>query len=130
MKERVLIFVDDNDILEVCTIVLESNGFEVLTHKNCEEILDKVSAFMPDVILMDNRIPPLGGIRASQEIRTSIAFKDLPIVFFSANRDVAGLAKEAGADYFIEKPFDLDDLVDLINKACDDGAPGEGEIGF
>ena len=130
MKKRVLIFDDDEDILEVCTIVLETNGFEVLTQNNCEEIVRKLSAFAPDVILMDNKIPPLGGIQASQEIRASAKFKDLPIVFFSANQDVRGLAKEAGAEYFIEKPFDLDRLVDLIDQACDDGAPREGEIGF
>jgi len=130
MKKRVLIFDDDEDILEVCTIVLEANGFEVLAQSNCEEIISRISSFSPDVILMDNKIPPLGGIRASRDIKASPGLKDLPIVFFSANRNVAELAEAAGADYFIEKPFDLDKLVGLIDKACDDGAPLEGEMGF
>jgi FixJ family two-component response regulator len=46
----------------------------------------------------------------------------MPIVFFSANQDVARLAKDAGADHFIEKPFDLDALVAILDKAIMAGA--------
>jgi hypothetical protein len=60
MKKRVLIFDDDEAILEVRAIVLETNGFEAVTQNNCEDILKKVEASAPDVILMDNKIPPLG----------------------------------------------------------------------
>ena len=116
-SKRVLIFDDDADILEVCSIVLESSGFEVLMQNNCEGVIGKLEQAAPDVVLMDNKIPPLGGIQASRDIRASAAFAHVPIVFFSANQDVARLAKEAGADYFIEKPFDLDKLVELIRQA-------------
>lgn len=125
MKKRVLIFDDDADILEVCSIVLEASDFEVAMQRSCEDIIFKVQDFGPDVILMDNKIAPLGGIRASQEIRASAEYAGLPIVFFSANQDVAGLAAEAGADYFIEKPFDLDVLVRLINQACNEAGSVE-----
>jgi len=117
MKEKVLIFDDDADILEVCTIVLETNGFEVITQKNCEDILAKIDLHTPDVLLMDNKIPPLGGIEACRTIRASAEHAGLPIVFFSANQDVGRLAKEAGADTFIEKPFDLDALVSILHRA-------------
>ncbi len=122
MKQKVLIFDDDADILEVCTIVLETNGFEVGTQKNCEDILAKIDRYTPDVLLMDNKIPPHGGIPACRTIRGSAEHAGLPIVFFSANQDVARLAAEAGADYFIEKPFDLDALVSTLHKAIASGA--------
>jgi DNA-binding response OmpR family regulator len=117
MNEKVLIFDDDADILEVCTIVLETNGFTVSTQKDCEEILSTIDRYTPDVLLMDNKIPPHGGIEACRTIRDSAEHADLPIVFFSANQDVARLAAEAGADHFIEKPFDLDALVSTLRKA-------------
>ena len=117
MKKRVLIFDDDEAILEVCAIVLETNGFETVTQNSCEDILKKVEACAPDVILMDNKIPPLGGVRAVRVIRDSPAHSGLPIVFFSANQDVARLAAEAGADQYIEKPFDLDALVMVLRLA-------------
>jgi two-component system cell cycle response regulator DivK len=118
MKKRVMIFDDDADILEVCSIVLEASNFEVAMQSSCEDIIVKVQEFGPDVILLDNKIAPIGGVRASQEIRASADYASLPIVFFSANQDVARLAAEAGADYFIEKPFDLDVLVGMISRAC------------
>ncbi len=117
MKKRVLIFDDDEAILEVCAIVLETNGFETVKQNNCEDILKKVDACSPDVILMDNKIPPMGGVRASRIIRASPGHAQLPIVFFSANQDVAKLAAEAGADQYIEKPFDLDTLVAMLRQA-------------
>jgi len=118
MKKKVLIFDDDADILEVCSIVLGSNGFEVATQGNCEDLIKKVLAFEPDVVLMDNKIPPLGGIASTREIKSNPVFRQLPIVYFSANQDIARLAAEAGADFYIEKPFDLDDLVFLLQRAC------------
>ncbi|MBS1659671.1 MAG: response regulator [Bacteroidetes bacterium] len=118
MKKRVLIFDDDADILEVCTIVLETSGFEVVALGSCEDVVGKVREASPDVVLLDNKIPPVGGISAARELKGSEEFGRLPIVFFSANQDVARLAVEAGADYFIEKPFDLDRLVGLITRAC------------
>jgi DNA-binding response OmpR family regulator len=120
--ERVLIFDDDADILEVCTIVLKTHGFEVITEKNCEDIVAKIDLYTPDVLLMDNKIPPLGGIQACRAVRASIAHAGLPIVFFSANQDVARLADEAGADHFIEKPFDLDALISMLHSAITAGA--------
>jgi len=118
MKKKVLIFDDDADILEVCSIVLASNGFEVATQGNCEDLLQKVRDCAPDVVLMDNKIPPLGGIASTREIKSTPAGRRLPVVYFSANQDIARLAAEAGADFYIEKPFDLDDLVFLLQQAC------------
>jgi DNA-binding response OmpR family regulator len=125
MKQKVLIFDDDADILEVCTIVLETNGFDVTTQKNCEDILEKIDRYMPDVLLMDNKLPPSGGIEACRTIRASTGHTRLPIVFFSANQDVARLAGEAGADHFIEKPFDLDILIAMLRKAISAGATAQ-----
>jgi two-component system cell cycle response regulator DivK len=122
MKQKVLIFDDDADILEVCTIVLETNGFEVTTEKNCEDVLAKIDRYTPDVLLMDNKIPPAGGIEACRTIRRSLEYAALPIVFFSANQDVARLAGDAGVDHFIEKPFDLDMLITTLRKAITAGA--------
>ena len=119
--KKVLIFDDDADILEVCAIVLETNGFAVTTESNCEDLLRKVLNCEPDVVLMDNKIPPVGGIAATQEIKAASAWRNLPIVYFSANQDIARLAAEAGADVYIEKPFDLDELVLLLQRACAGG---------
>ena len=116
MTKKVLICDDDTDILSICTYILEKQGFEVTTSVHCNNILDIVKGVQPNVILMDNWIPDAGGIVASQTIKNSDEFKNIPIVYFSANNDIKALAAKAGADAFLPKPFDLEELENIIKE--------------
>ena len=73
----------------------------------------------PDVILMDNWIPDSGGIVASRTIKSNEELQHIPIVYFSANNDIKALAQEAGADAFLAKPFDLEELEKIIEGLMD-----------
>lgn len=114
MKKRVLICDDDPDILFICSYVFEKQGCEVNTSTHCNNIIEMVSEVKPDIILMDNWIPDTGGIVASRTIKSHDNFKNIPIVYFSANNDIKALAQQAGADAFLAKPFDLEELEKLI----------------
>lgn len=109
-----MIFDDDKDILSICTFLLRRLGWEVSSSANCDRIVDKVSAENPDVILMDNWIPEEGGIVATRLLKEHDTLKKIPVIYFSANRDVEALAKEAGADSYIQKPFDVKELEKMI----------------
>jgi DNA-binding response OmpR family regulator len=119
MLNRVLIFDDDTDLLEVCSIILKSKNFEVNGCSKCNELIREVENFDPNVILMDNWIPDTGGIRATQLIKQNDKWKKVPVIFFSANNNVQELAREAGADYFLQKPFEIDELEALVLKAVE-----------
>ncbi|RCH55638.1 response regulator [Mucilaginibacter hurinus] len=114
--KKIILFDDDDDILSICTYILEEQGWEVHTFGNCNEIIDKVSGIMPDVILMDNWIPDTGGIEATQRLKADNNLKHIPVIYFSANSDIQSLAKDAGAETYLAKPFDLEELEDVINK--------------
>jgi DNA-binding NtrC family response regulator len=114
--KTIAIFDDDEDILSICTLVLEEKGWEVSTFTDCTDIINKVNAVSPDVILMDNWIPDVGGIIATRQIKSSAALKNIPVIYFSANSNIQALTQEAGADTFLAKPFDIDQLVGIINK--------------
>ncbi|MXV16924.1 response regulator [Hufsiella ginkgonis] len=116
MGKRILIFDDDIDILSICSYILEEQGWEVHTSTNCNNIVDKVSGVGPDVILMDNWIPDSGGIVATQTIKKQPDLKNIPVIYFSANNDIQTLATQAGADTFLSKPFDIDELENVINR--------------
>lgn len=79
----------------------------------------EVRTIKPDVILMDNWIPQTGGIAATQTIKKEEDLKNIPVIYFSANNDIEVLAREAGADTYIAKPFDLDDLEALIKNTME-----------
>ncbi len=115
MPKKVLIFDDDEDILAICTYILEEQGWEVSTFSNCNNVIEKVESIMPEVILMDNWIPDSGGILATQTIKQQEKLKHIPVVYFSANNDIKTLAQQAGADSFLAKPFDLEELENIVN---------------
>ena len=112
---KIIIFDDDEDILSICNYVLHEQGWEVHTFTDCNNIAEKVSGIMPNVILMDNWIPDVGGITATKTLKSTEKLKDIPVIYFSANSDIQLLANQAGAETYLAKPFDLDELERIIN---------------
>jgi DNA-binding NtrC family response regulator len=114
--KKIVIFDDDEDILSICAYILEEQGWEVHTFTDCNNIIEKVLPLMPSVILMDNWIPDVGGIVATQSLKNDEKLKNIPVVYFSANSDIQLLADHAGAETYLAKPFDLDELEKTINN--------------
>jgi len=118
MSKKVIIYDDDSDLLEVCSMILEAKNFVVVTKDKCTEILKDIKEHHPDVILMDNWIPDIGGVKATRLVKDSVSFGHIPVIFFSANNNVNELAVEAGADYFLQKPFDISELENIVVNAA------------
>ena len=121
MNKRVLILDDDIDILQICTIVLKKKGFDVQTLNNSSQVVSQVLSYQPDVIVMDNWIPGPGGVEATRLLKQDPATQDIPVIFFSANSNVTQLAREARADYFLQKPFDITELEGIVQMAITQG---------
>ena len=113
---KIIIFDDDEDILSICSYVLEEQGWEVHGFTDCNNVAEKVSGIQPDVILMDNWIPDAGGIIATQTLKSSEKLKNIPVIYFSANSDIQLLASHAGAESYLAKPFDLHQLEQVIRS--------------
>jgi DNA-binding NtrC family response regulator len=114
--KKIIIFDDDEDILSICTYILEEQGWNVSTFTNCNDIVERVTTVSPDVILMDNWIPDEGGIIATQALKRHEELKSIPVIYFSANSDIQLLADHAGAESYLAKPFDLEELEKVINN--------------
>jgi two-component system cell cycle response regulator DivK len=115
-QKKIIIFDDDEDILSICSYILEEQEWEVHTFTDCNNIVEKVLPIAPDVILMDNWIPDAGGIVATQTLKKSEELKHIPVIYFSANSDIQILAGHAGAQTYLAKPFDLEDLERVISN--------------
>ncbi len=101
----------------MCSIILSARNFEVINKDNCNGILEDIDTHNPDVILMDNWIPDIGGVRAIQIVKESPAHQGVPVILFTANNNIQELAQEAGADYALQKPFDIAELEQLVINA-------------
>jgi len=114
--KRILIFDDDKSILDVFTIIFSENGYEVEVSETSHNIIERVADFRPHLILMDNWIPDIGGIEAVKLLRNHREFKDIPVIYISANSDINTLAKKAEADDYLAKPFELQILEKKVEK--------------
>lgn len=117
-EKRIILFDDDKDILTICSYILQSLGWTVFTMDNCNNIIEKIEETQPDVIVMDNWVPDTGGIVATQTIKAHPVFRNIPVIFFSANHDIKNLSEQAGADTYIMKPFDIKQFEQVINSVC------------
>ncbi len=117
-KKKIVIFDDDEDILSICNYILEEQGWEVHTFTDCNTITERISGIMPNVILMDNWIPDIGGILATQTLKNTDLLKNIPVIYFSANSDIQLLANHAGAETYLAKPFDLTELQRVISTVA------------
>ncbi len=115
-KKKILIFDDDTTILEVITIIFEENGFQVEISETSHDILERVADYRPDVILMDNWIPKIGGVEATRLLKSHEEFRKIPVIYVTANNDIVALARQAQADDYVAKPFNLDDLEEKVAK--------------
>ena len=119
-KIRVAIFEDNRYLRESLFKLLEtSDQFTCVgAFAHCERVIENIEETQPDVILMDNWIPDIGGVKAIRLLKSYPQFSQIPVIFFSANNNVGELAKEAGADYSLQKPFDISELEELVSSAA------------
>lgn len=112
-KKQCVLVVDDNPrVLRFIEIGLKLHGFDVLTTVSGEEALSLVKSSPPDIILLDIIMSGMDGFEVLRGLRD---FKRLPVIAFSASSDNYYEAMQLGADDFITKPFDPDDLMRRIN---------------
>jgi two-component system KDP operon response regulator KdpE len=112
-KKKVLLVDDEQAILRVIGIKLRISGYDVLTASRGQEALDLVKTNSPDIILLDVIMPGINGFKVLENLRT---FSELPVIVFSARPENAQKALSLGANDFLSKPFNPDDLVKRIKR--------------
>lgn len=113
---KILLVDDDLDHLSICKLILTNRGFNILVLWNTDVLLEVVKDFLPDLIFMDHRMPHRDGIQSTRLLKGNDATKGIPIVYFSGVEHAEQYAKEAGADGFLPKPFNVDMLLATINR--------------
>lgn len=113
---RILIAEDEPDIRELVAFTLRFAGHEVTTASNGEEALHQALQVIPDLILMDVRMPKMTGYDACRAMKLEPAIKEIPVVFLSAKGQDSEIQTgiEAGAEDYLLKPFAPDQLVERV----------------
>jgi len=115
---RVLVIEDEAGLRTVVARVLEHAGYQVTTAANGLVALSVLDGDVPDVILLDLSMPIMDGFefRAQQLLIPHLA--TIPVIVVSGDKDLAAKASALRPRAWLAKPFDLDEVVDIVAEAC------------
>ncbi|MDT7043638.1 response regulator [Candidatus Nitronereus thalassa] len=118
MKSKILLVEDDEKIIKALTIRLKSQGYDVVVAFDAVMATAQAMQHHPDIILLDISMPGGTGFTVAERLKDSSLTTDIPVIFLTASKE-PGLrerAKELGALGYLEKPFEAQDLLTLIQK--------------
>jgi DNA-binding response OmpR family regulator len=117
-QKKILVVDDEVDLVETLRFPLEMEGFNVLVSYNGEDALNQARKENPDLILLDLMLPKLDGYKVCRLLKFDERYKHIPILMLTAKTQEKDklLGKETGADEYITKPFDIDELMKKIKS--------------
>lgn len=119
-KKRILVADDDPSILDVLEIMLaEIGGYLVETTASGNSVLE-LEDNLPDLILLDLWMSGMDGREICTKLKSQDNTKTIPVIIFSANRDIQTIAETAGADDYIAKPFQMNELLEKVRNCISD----------
>jgi DNA-binding response OmpR family regulator len=112
--KRILIIEDEQDIVDIATMILEDEGYEVCSFSEFLGYESKVNDCHADLVLLDLNLRGYHGKDICKYIKTHEHLKKTSVVLMSANKDIKEIKEEAGADAYICKPFDLSHFIQTV----------------
>jgi DNA-binding response OmpR family regulator len=116
MNKKVLIIEDEPIIAEMMCILLEVEGYKVISLADTGMARRKLHAKEVGLVMLDLGLKGEGGQSMCAYIKGHDDLKDIPVILVSANMDIQKIKDECGADDHIEKPFDLTNFMNKVNR--------------
>ncbi len=115
--KKILIVDDEQDIVESLKFVLESNDYTCYCAYNGEDGLRLAKEIVPDLMILDVMMPKINGYKISRLLKFDSKYKNIPILMVTARSQEEDklIGEETGADEYITKPFEIDEVVDKVN---------------
>ncbi|WP_295674305.1 response regulator [uncultured Mucilaginibacter sp.] len=119
MAKKILVIDDDKDIRDLIVYILTEEAYEVISSAD-GKILKYLHKHNPDLILMDNWLTDwksdATGQQLSKQLKTNPATSHIPIIIISAVSNIKQVAEDGLANFYLAKPFDVAELIALVNK--------------
>lgn len=108
----VLVADDDPNVATLVSAILKRDSYEIITAQNGDEVLSKINAFKPDIVLLDLKMPGPDGYAICRRIRAAQQTRNIPVIILSgvSGTEAKVTCMDMGADDFITKPFDAREL--------------------
>jgi DNA-binding response OmpR family regulator len=117
-KKKILVVDDEVDLVKTIQFALELEGYKVLVSYNGEDALNQARKENPDLILLDIMLPKLDGYKVCRLLKFDEQYKHIPILMMTAKTQEKDklMGKETGANEYITKPFDMEELMEKVKK--------------
>jgi CheY-like chemotaxis protein len=119
---KVLVVDDDRDLADVCSLVLATEGYETGIACNGIEAVEAINNENADVVLLDIKMPLLDGLSVCKMVKENPSTSRLPVIIMSASEMLLQEAGDVSADAVIAKPFDIDILIETVNRLAPAGS--------
>jgi DNA-binding response OmpR family regulator len=115
MKKKVVVVEDDESIRDILQIILEREGYSTINCRDGYGIFNG-TVEVADVYIIDRQLSGADGLEVCKYLKQHESTNNVPIIILSATPGIEHIAKSAGADAFIEKPFSKKHLIDTVEK--------------
>ena len=117
-NKKVLIVDDEQDIVETLRFMLESEGINCLVAYDGEEALNLAKSELPDLMILDVMLPKINGYKICRLLKFDAKYKNIPILMVTARSqdEDKAIGQETGADEYITKPFEINDVVMKVKQ--------------
>lgn len=118
MSNSILIADDNDDLLLLLRLTLESDGYNVIVAKDGREALNLSDKTYPELMLLDVMMPDLDGLEVTRRIRSNAELSDVPVLLVSANHEITKQEVDrSGANGIIYKPYLLNSLLEKVEES-------------
>jgi CheY-like chemotaxis protein len=115
MTKKILVAEDDSDILFILDMILNDAGYNVEPLPDGSSIVDGRTEW-PDLFILDKDMPVIDGLAVCKYLKLNNETKNIPVIMISAYHKLKSKAKEAGVDEFVEKPFEVKNLLQIVGQ--------------
>jgi two-component system phosphate regulon response regulator PhoB len=117
VTKKILVIEDDKDIRDTIVYILQEEKYEVIASEN-SKILKSINDYKPDLVLLDNWLTDwksdANGQQLSKELKSDPATSHIPVIIISAVSNIKEIAEAGLADGYLRKPFDLQELIQIV----------------
>ena len=125
-KEKILVLDDDPDIGTMIKMMLEYKGYSVTVSDRAEQANEILKTDAVDLIIMDMLLSGVNGTDLCSEFKKNSSIAHIPVIMISAHPNAKEICLQAGADEFISKPFDMQDILSKIERLIHNSKIAEG----
>lgn len=116
MEKRILVIDNDVEMEEIFKEMFSNTEYTVFYYEETDDVLELIDAHQPDIVVLDYNLNGLNGGELCKQIKADEKSAHIPVILFSAFPKFIYSPENYGYDAFIEKPFDIDELINKVDE--------------